>query len=744
MRRFTFLFLSAAATLTLSAQNKIDFAGRTIISATNDIEIGARSGSQLRPITLPYEISPDQTYTAIVVFDGDDADLSGVDVISRRDNMAIVRVTARQMEQLAAMPQVAQLSVGNEVRMMMDNVRATTGVNEAQAGTDGLGGTKYTGQGVIVGLMDSGLDVNHVNFQTTDGTLRTKALWTINSNGNVTSYLTPEKIASFTTENSKESHGTHVLGIMAGSYNGTAQYAFINANGTLQTKKQGASKSNIPYYGVATEAELAVACGTFTGSNIEVGTENVINYAKSANKPCVVNLSIGNTYGPHDGTDATSKWLASLGKDAIICIAAGNDGQVPVYIGKTFADQPLRTFASGSASAEGMADFWGADDELFTVRFYAYNRTTGEEVYSYTLDKNLKGVTQTVAGSAYNAPGYIHDTQFDKAFGTQSALQFSSNIDPNNNRYNVSARLQLNGSSNNVVPAFEVVAKAGQHVDSYANGSLYFTALDTEGYTEGSPDCSINGMACGDNIIVVGSYTNVASWPTLGGLMSYRPAETAGAISSFSSYGATFDGRQLPDICAPGGSVIASYSKYYVESLKLDPAKGEYTGVYTGTKRKSYWGEMQGTSMASPVVAGIIATWLQADPSMTVNDVKDVIKRTATHDEFTAVEPERWGAGKINALAGLKDILGLSGISDIAADNSEAIVTSSDNRTFEVFVAGARRINARLFSLSGLCVAEATADGENATLDASPVAAGVYILKVDSGKNSETHKIVIR
>lgn len=740
MRRFTFLFLSVAATLSLNAQNKIDFTGRSIISATKEIELGARSGEQLRLINMPYEISHDQTYTAIVVFDGDITVLDGVEIISQRENMAIVRVTASQMENLAALPQVSQLSVGNEARLMMNHVRETTGIDKIQAGTDGLGGTKYTGQGVIAGLMDQGLDVNSINFLTSDGEPRTKIVWAINSNGNISVYDTPAKISKFTTEDSKESHGTHVLGIMAGSYKGPAEYAFVNSRGTLQTKKQNAANSAMPYYGIATDAELAVSCGAFAGSNIQVGAENVVNYAKSVNKPCVLNLSIGNTYGPHDGTDATSKWLSSLGKDAIVCIAAGNDGDMPVSISKTFTGEPLKTFAAGSANVEGLADFWGSDNQPFTVRFIAYNRTTGEEIFSYLLDKNLEGKTQTLAGTDFNAPGYLRDPKFDAAFGKRSAITFSSNINPNNNRYNVNFRIQLNGSSNNIVPGFVVEAKAGQHVDAYANGELYFTALGTEGYTAGTPDCSINGMACGDNILVVGSYTNVASWPTLAGMYSYK--NIAGAISSFSSYGETFDGRLLPDVCAPGGSVISSLSKYYIDGQKVD--NSHISGIYTGTTRKSYWGEMQGTSMACPVVTGIVATWLQADPTLTVDEVKAIIKRTATHDEFTAVEPDRWGAGKINALAGLKDILGLSGISDIATDNSEAIVTGTDNRNFEIFVAGAKKIKAHLISLSGLCTAEVVSDGETANLDASSVVPGVYLLKIDSGKTSETKKIVIR
>lgn len=736
----------AFAALSAVAQNKIDLPGRMVIEATRALETPSRT--PLRLVENPYATapSPSQTYTAIVEFDSDDLNLGNeqVEVLARRGNMAIVRVTASQIEELAAQPQVTRVSLGNEAKLLMNNARKTTGVDKVQTGADGLGGTKYTGKGVIAGLMDQGLDVNHINFLNADGEPRTTALWTITGkNGTTTAYLTPEKIKGFTSEMKNETHGTHVLGIMAGSYNGPAEYAFINSNNSVQLKKQNGINSKMPYYGIATEAELAVACGTFVNRNIEIGAEKVVSYAAEQGKPCVLNLSIGNTSGPHDGTDADSKWFAELGKDAIICIAAGNDGDAGVSIIKTFTGEPLRTFVSSKASAEGQVDFWGVDARLFTVRFIAYDKTTGKEVFSYAIDKNLEGKTVNLTGKDYNASGYIHDDKFDKAFSSDSYVMFSSNIDPANNRYNVFVSMMLKGTSTNIAPGFVVEAKAGQRVDSYANGALYFQSLGINGFVDGNADNSINGMACGDNIIVVGSYTNISSWPTLnGGVYGYNYKPVAGAISSFSSYGQTFSGKLLPDICAPGGSVIASYSKYFVDGGGIK--EHLLSGKYTGKTRNSYWAEMQGTSMACPFVAGVVATWLQADPTLTVDDVKSIMKETSTHDEFTAVEPHRWGYGKINAIAGLKKILNLSGISDVTADEQEAIVTAVSDKSYEVFVAGAKNLKAKLYNLSGLCVAEAASDDDTVVLSADTAAAGVYVLRVDSDRNSESRKIVIR
>lgn len=750
MKKFSILALFALGAMTVAAQNKIDLPGCDIVSATRDLNLtGSRSALELK--TVPLDVALDKQYTVIVTSDlsADQLAENGAEVIAVRGDMAIVRVTATAMEQLAAMPQVSGISLGVGAKANMDMARAVTEVNALHDGKV-LGGTKYTGAGVIAGIMDEGLDPNHMNFLNADGSLRTSRVWTVRgANGLITEYLTPERIASFTTDDRKKTHGTHVLGIMAGSYNGPAKYIFVNSRGATQLRQQTVPTSKIPYYGIATEAELAVACGEFLNNNVEIGAEKVAEYAKSVGKPAVVNLSIGNTYGPHDGTDANSRWLERIGEDVILCIAAGNDGDEPVSIRKSFtaSNRSLRTFV-GRVATTGIVDFWGADDSVYDVTFIAYNIETGETLYSYKLDRNLKGESLTIAGSRYNAPGYIKDANFDKYFGTEGFVRIISNVSPNNNRYNVYVNLSLEGdattATSKVRAGFIVEGKAGTSVDGYAYAGPLFQSFGVAGFTDGDAKCSISGLACGKNVIVVGSYTNREEWPTLdAGMLHYTNFPKLAQISSFSSYGTTFDGRQLPDICAPGGSLISSYSKYYIESSSEKELQ-QCTGVYTGTKRDSHWSEMQGTSMATPVVSGIVATWLQADPTLTVDDIKAVMKRTAKHDEYTAVEPHRWGMGKIDALAGIKDILGLSGISDVRADEAEIFITSADGRNYEISVPGVSGVTAEVYSVAGVKLASVVSDGDTAALTLDNLAPGVYVLRAASSSATATRKISIR
>lgn len=731
MKKTCVLALAAIA-LAASAQNKIDFPGRLVIERVHQL---ARDAETDEGTVAPksYAAAAEQKYGILVRFEDENIDFGDVDVeeISRIGSIVTVEATPAQMEALAALPRVKSISLGYENKPLMYMARPACDVDKVQAG-DGLS-MKYTGKGVVTGLFDTGLDVNHINFIDADGAPRTKRLWVYSgSSGKGTEYNTPTQISNYTSETTSESHGTHVLGIMSGSYNGPADYSFLN-NGKLEKVGQSAANSAIPFYGVATDADLAVACGPLYDANIVNGVKNIIDYAQSQGKPCVVNLSVGSNIGPHDGSDNTSRSLAELGKRGIICFASGNEGDENISI--TAEGETIKTLVSTngtSSSANGTVQFWGSDDQPFTVRLIGYNSSSRAEVFSYAISDNLKGANV----GKNDMPG------FSNAFSSTSSATLSSNVDPNNNRYLYSANINIAPNAG-VYVGFVIEPKSTQIVEGFTN-NLYFVSRSEPGFTSGSPDNSINAMACGDNVVVIGSFTTAPSWATLSGaVLGYQPRPAVGAISSFSSYGYTFQGRQLPDVCAPGEAISASYNQYYVNAgnLEANLTTGEYVNPKTGLmSRNSTWGIMQGTSMASPFAAGVIGMWLQAEPSLSYAQVIDVIKNSSTKQLGNNA---RWGAGKINALDGIKYVLEkYAGVADVTVDRDDVFV-KADGRDYEIYVAGANKVSARVYSLSGLCVAQASAEGSTVNLSADAVP-GVYVLNIESDKSAETRKIVIR
>ncbi len=148
--------------------------------------------------------------------------------------------------------------------------------------------------------------------------------------------------------------------------------------------------------------------------------------------------------------------------------------------------------------------------------------------------------------------------------------------------------------------------------------------------------------------------------------------------------------------------------------------------------------------MAAPFMGGVLALWLQADPTLTVDEVKDIIKETAVQDEFTRANPHRFGVGKVDALAGIKKVLNIgAGVNGVKAEN-EILVNETAKNVFNIYAPSAETVLTNLYTVSGALAASSEAVGNDATLDATSLPAGVYILSVKAGSASRTIKIAIR
>ncbi len=719
------------------AQANLDSRAAMLVQSTVEQSApAARSGAVQ---AYPAEFGPDETVTVLVTLsDGYDESVLtslGLNPGPVRAGMTLVSLTPVQLVALANEPGIAAIDLGTVNRPMLKEARAITGVDDIH---EGIGLDKaYTGEGVICGMMDIGLDPNHLNFLDADGKQRIKRMWVLTgSNGSIQTF-TGSNITSYTTDDSKQTHGTHVLGIMAGGYRDRLHQAFFNANG----KKQISTTRKNNYYGVAPDAEIAPCCGTLDGPNILLAAENILAYSKETGKPAVMNLSLGHTTGPHDGTTKANRYLAEVGKEMLISIAAGNDALEPISIRKTFtaSDNTVRTFVGDRASIDATVDVWTMDDKPFTVTVSAYDPDTQEILFTHEVSAPTGG-TQYLTGTYYTAPGYIHPANFDDCFGNRGAILINSAVDANNNRYYCTVSFNTLTGSRKVIPTITVKGSASQTVDIYSSGDAGLLSRGVEGYTQGDASNSISDMACGHNIITVGAFVSAVTWPTLDNQFTYRD-NVKGDIAGFSSYGTTPDGRQLPYVAAPGSAIVSSISTY---TYNIDPDSHDIVAVKEGTPRNSYWEEMSGTSMAAPFMGGVLALWLQADPTLTIDDVKEILKETALNDEFTQASPHRFGCGKVDALAGIKKVLGIgAGVNDVIAE-SEILVSETGTNQFNIFVPSAQAISARLYSMSGAQVAAIDAQANDATLDASALPAGVYLLSVKAGSASRTLKIAIR
>lgn len=684
-----------------------------------------------------------ETITAFVTLnDGEDATFLkelGLDVLYTAGQVSIVIMPVDRAEEIAEMPQVKCVAFGERSDAKMDVARRITFVDEINQGYE-IGGNmmSFTGAGVVTGLYDTGLDPNHAAFRNADGSSRVKALFEARNDGNiarVTSYTTPEAIAKYTTDDEWESHGTHVAGIMAGSRNVKGRYAQTVSGQTTRTE------GDIPYYGVAYNSDLVIGCGDFFDASILAGVAAVVNHAKQLGQPAVVNLSLGGNTGPHDANSQTAILLDGLSEDAMICVAAGNEGESPMAIQKNFSRMSglnLNTFMTGATNdALGMeysAEFWSGNATEFECNLVIYDKLDQKVVSSQKVTGN-----ETYTASNWEALGDVFT----------GSVSVSSGIDKQTNRFYVvmNNNLRYNSSSTKVF-GVNITGKAGEKCYAYINTystapqQVFFTSQNVPGYLNGTPDGSINGFGCGKKVLSVGSYTSRTSAPYIGN-GNYTGSGTIGAISSFSSYGELADGRQLPDICAPGQQIVSSISQYYYNKQKLGERVNALSTEFDHT---SAYYPFQGTSMATPFAAGIVALMLEANPDLTSDEILAILrdKDNATRDAQTnGADFKRWGAGKINAIKAVKRAL--NSIGETMADNLERnfMLEQTAARQYNVIVPGAKSVNVKLYNLQGASVMTASASGDVAALDASSLGSGVYLLKADSDLGSVTRKIAL-
>ncbi|MFW5629322.1 MAG: S8 family peptidase [Acetivibrio ethanolgignens] len=210
---------------------------------------------------------------------------------------------------------------------------------------------QLTGRGVILGLVDSGIDYSHPDFRREDGSTRILGLWdqTISQETlgpppgyTVGTLYTEERINEALAAGSRQAalelvpsvdlsgHGTHVAGICGG--NGRA--------------------SRGQYTGVAPESELLVVkLGNTEGDSFPRTTRLmeavnwIIEAATQRGRPVAINLSFGNSYGSHSGRSLLETYLntmAAIWKN-VICIGTGNDGiagrHVSGKVGRDFLNQ---------------------------------------------------------------------------------------------------------------------------------------------------------------------------------------------------------------------------------------------------------------------------------------------------------------------------------------------------------------------------------------------------------------------
>jgi minor extracellular serine protease Vpr len=672
----------------------------------------------------------------------------GVKLNTEAGNFFTALIPINNLESLFTVEGIISVEIAEKVHTTMDNARTLTNVNQVQAGT-GLP-QAYTGNGVVIGVIDRGFDYTHPNFRNLNTQLtRISKVWEQSGVttapapfGYGTDYIGQTAILNRMRDKIDESHGTHVAGIAAGS----------------------GGIANSVFKGVAYDSEIVlVSSGTNQGALD--GISYIFQQASLQGKAAVINISQGSHIGPHDGTSNFDSMCNNLvGPGRILVGACGNEGSANIHLSKTFSSTNnicysfIDNFSQNNLNTNGVSviDVWGEVGKNFDISVNVVKIVNNQvQLISFTpyysTTVNNPNIVTTLQDSDTTNP--VDVTQIAVTTETNSINQkphasifINNSTQDDNNHYILFEIKSSNGTVNSWITALNPDLTPSNRPVKFTN----FSSTNTL-YVNGDTNMTVGEVGgTGNSIISVGAF-NSKSCTTMflnnnNIKCTFDVNTDLFKIADFSSKGPTVDGRIKPDITAPGNRIVSSISRF---DSRYDFQGGtfnqyaNYADVVSGlTSGTNTWrfAAMQGTSMSSPMVAGIIALWLQAKPNLTVAQIKTILQSTSITDSDTgtgsAIPNNTWGRGKINALAGMLNINQFLNVDTF--DNSNNFVVYPNPTNSKIYITSKDYVGAyEIINTLGQKVSEGIFNSvlDEKELDLSSLQSGLYILNF-KGMNS--------
>jgi subtilisin family serine protease len=610
---------------------------------------------------------------------------------------------------------------------LLNNSRTAIKADIVQTGT-GLP-QSYTGKGVVMGIVDSGIDWSYADFSNNSGT-RIKYLWDMSGSANPptgysygTEYTKSQIDAKACAEHDLadgEGHGTHVTCIAAG-------------NGS----------TNSLYIGIATASDIVFVKGfkssaNFSDNDVINGCSYIFSKAQSLGEPAVVNLSLGGHFGPHDGTSNYEQALSNLtGNGKIICASAGNEGSDVIHLsytasGTSTATASVTQVIPDAGATAVLIDMWYPQTSSLSVGLAVYS--TAGSLLGYTTPIAPGGSTNstpiTIGGTTYGVLTVDATTVNDPNNNCREAIVYLTNNNGTYNLSNVNWYLYTYGSG-----TFDAWLATG--------GSFATTASGNNKAGNNISSVAIPGTA--KKVICVGSYVTTPCWPSITKYTyCYNPAATKDSLSLFSSHGPSRDGRIKPDLVAPGQAIISALSSSLIIGTDVDSA-----WITADAKHQI----MQGTSMASPHVAGVIAMLLERNKSLNYDQVYSIITSSTTKDSYTGQTANQlFGYGKLNALNAVK-----ATTTDVSQTPSKNLVyrlyhnyPNPFNPTTKIAyeIPAPAVVSLRIYDILGnevgVVVNEMKQAGyHEAEFDGTKLASGVYVCQLRAGGQIFSQKMML-
>lgn len=461
----------------------------------------------------------------------------------------------------------------------------------------------FRGNGVMVSIIDTGIDYTHPAFRFSNGSTRLLGLWdqtvesdkapeqfpygTLYTSDDLNQALMTENLLDIVPSRDEEGHGTFMAGIIAGSEDRENDFIGAAPEASIIAVKLKPAKNYLRDYYVLKEGSIA-----FQETDIFMAVQFSLAQAVKYQMPLVICLGMGNNLDSHEGTSSLSQYLNSVNNLTGVCVtvAAGNElGKAHHFSGFISGkdDSQNVELRVGEGERGFQLEIWGSLADVFSVEIVS---PEGERI---ARSQSRLGESQRVRLLFEETEIYIADKSVGLTSGQfLMVLQFR-NPTPGIWSLRVYGDRILNGRFDIWLP-----------MEKFIEEETYFLSPD--------PEITLSSVATTSSLIVAANYNHYND-----------------SLYIHSSRGYTASGFIKPDIAAPGVNVFG-------------PLPG---GRY---------GQMTGSSVSAAHAAGaaaLLAEWgllRVIIVNMDGNDIRRLLIQGAVQkgsDEF----PNRgWGYGAMN------------------------------------------------------------------------------------------------
>jgi hypothetical protein len=518
----------------------------------------------------------------------------------------------------------------------MNLVRVETGVDQA---VQHFG---VSGKGVLVAIMDRGIDWLNNDFRSADGSTRIEAIFDLTddsgarASGNVyglgtiyTRQQIDQALSQGTGLATRDAigHGTTTTGIICGSGRNLPdrKYRGVAPNATIISVK--ITSDGAPAHdGQPAEAPF------FDANRIPIAIDFIKDRAAQLGLPCVMLLNLGSQGGPTDGTSSLARKIDETvgpGKPGLVFVTGpGDDGGMPNRAGGIVgAGQVAAVQIQKGTTGVLRFDMWYQGADRFDVTVQTPSGTKGPYLSPPTNNDSL-----TIQESDFTLSHQGSNSAFFGAQNGKRELLVDFSGPPGTYVVQLAGATISNGR-------FDATINPSQEWNS-SNTNQFLSFISPGSVWDGAT--AVNNICPGDYVIR-NQYTDIDGIPR-----SITDQGIVGQIWRGSSVGPTFDGRIGVDVVAPGDSLFTTYNpSSYWATFRFNLIN-DGDGLY---------GRASAVSAAAPIATGIIALMLELNPQLDAKTIKNILRQTARSDEFTRPTPNPvFGYGKVDAFAALTAI----------------------------------------------------------------------------------------